>query len=89
LQCYADNTMPVLTMSQGMGHPDEEDFDPQIFEPNHPNDEECDETEMNLFVDDGRIELNEGIRLISGVLCQILFRSAQQDVLILLLPAPR
>ena len=68
--------MPMLTMSQGMGHPDEEDFDPQIFEPNHPNDEECDETDMNechqipdldLFVDDGMIDLNEGICLISLV----------------------
>jgi len=88
--------MPVLTMSQGLGQPDEEDFDPQLFEPTHPNDE-GDETDVNechqipnldLFVDDGMIDLNEGICFISLGSQQNLFRIAQ-DLLILLLFASR
>ena len=60
-------------MNQIMQHPDEEDFDPHLFEPTHPMDEGGEEIDISeghqlhnqdFFHDDGILQLNQGIHLI-------------------------
>ena len=65
--------MPTRTMNQIMQHPDEEDFDPHLFEPTHPMDEGGEEIDISeghqfhnqdFFLDDGILQHNQGIHLI-------------------------
>ena len=66
---YADSTASGLTLNQGRGEPEEHDFDPHLFQPTHPNDDdEGDETdiigshhiETQDFFDHGIRQPNEG-----------------------------
>jgi len=44
---YADSTASGLFQNQGRRQPDEHDFDPHLFQPTHPNDDdEGDETDI-------------------------------------------
>jgi len=66
---YADSTASGLSQNQGRRQPDEHDFDPHLFQPTHPNDDdEGDETdiigshhiETQDFFDHGIRQPNEG-----------------------------
>ena len=92
---YADSTASGLSQNQGRRQPDEHDFDPHLFQPTHPNeDDEGDETniiathhiETQDFFDHGIRQPNEGTYVFTFCIISATQQNfGQYSILILLL----